>query len=142
MPPTLTSRQDSRKKIAELLAEITTLVAVYDHQTKDFGRRSPVAMVHSDGSRTSWTDYAREWHRFIVTLLWGRDDAEDTEDRLDNLARDVRQKLYDNSEIAGFWEDLIFDNDEFSEMDYFLLDGKLYRRELLRVTVYSVCDNT
>lgn len=137
---TLTSRKTARAQIAVLLDEITGL-NVYDHEPKDFGRLSPVAMVYSEGTRTEFPDYAREFHRFWITLYWRRDDPDTTEDYLDDLAQDVRQKLLDNAEEPGYWQDILFDED-FSETQYLLLDGVQYRSERMRVTVFSVCDNT
>lgn len=137
MAVTLTSRKTTRQQLATLLGQITTFVAVYDHETKDFGRRSPVGMVHSDGSRTTWPDFTREFHRCIVTLLWAREDADATEDYLDDLAQAVRQKFYDNQELAGYWHDLEFD-EQFSQLDYPIIDGIMYRRERMRVTVFYV----
>lgn len=135
--PTLTSRKTSRAQMATLLGEISTFVAVYDHQTKNIDGKSPVGMVHSDGSMQTFPDYLREWHRFIVSLLWKRSDDDATEDYIDDLAKDVRQKLYDNVDEAGYWHDIEFD-EEFSEMDYVLIDGEQYRRELIRVAVLVV----
>jgi len=139
MTVTLTSRKRTRQQLRDLLDEITTLVEVFDHQAVDFGRRTPVAMVYSDGTRTQFPDYAREYHRFIIEFWWGRDDANLTEDYLDDLAQEVRQKLYDNMEASGYWEDIAFD-EEFSELDYPIVDGIQYRRERLRVTVFVICE--
>lgn len=137
--PTLTSRKTVRQQLATLLTDnVTTLVAAYDHQTKSFGGRSPVAMVHSDGTRSTFPDYAREYHRLLITLLWKRSDDDATEDYMDDLAKDVRQVLYDNAEAAGYWEDLSFD-EEFSEMGYWIIDGAQYRWEVIPVTCYVVC---
>lgn len=137
--PTFTSRKASRKKIAELLDEIATFVAVYDHESMDFGRRSPVAMVHSDGTLSDLADYGREWHSFIVKIVWQRTDGAATEDYVDDLAVLVRQKLEDNVDVAGVWENLEFDSEERSQMGYFPLDGKQYRFEEMRVRVLSIC---
>lgn len=139
MPVVLSSRSDARQKLAELLDTIVELVAVYDHEPKDFGRRSPVATVHSDGSRREFADYAREWHRLLITLWWRRDDGAATESYLDNLGAAVCQTLLDNSDLPGYWQDLVFDQD-YSEMGYFLIDGVQYRYERLRVEVFVCCE--
>lgn len=128
---------DRAQKRAALVALLETLegedagdlVEVYDHQVKDFGRRSPVAMVHSDGTnpirnRPYWND------RFIVTLLHSREDGDATEDAMDALSRRVIDLLLDNSNIASLRV-----VDEFTEMDYPIIDGVMYRRESLRVMV-------
>ena len=135
--PTLTSRKTSRAQMATLLGEISTFVAVYDHRTNNIDGKSPVGMVHSDGSMQTFPDYLREWHRFIISLLWKRADDDATEDYIDDLAKDVRQKLYDNVDEAGYWHDIEFD-EEYSEMDYVLIDGEQYRREMIRVAVLVV----
>lgn len=137
---TLTSRKAAREQLGVLLDTITNLT-VYDHEPKDFGRLSPIVTVHSDGTRREFPDYAREFHRFWVTTYWRRDDPDATEDRIDDLSQAIAQKLLDNSEIAGYWQDLEFD-EEFSELSYLILDGVQYRSERLRVTVFSVCDNS
>lgn len=130
---TLISRKLARQRMATLLGTITTFVAVYDHQTKDFGGRSPVAMVYSNGSRTTFPDYTRQYHNLLIQLIWRREDDDVTEDYIDDLANSVRQALIDNTEIAGYWSDLEFD-EENSEMGYFILEGKQYRFETIAVT--------
>ncbi len=139
MAITLISRKTARAKIAELLTAITTFVAVYDHQVKDFGGRSPVAMVYSNSTQTDRPAYARQRHGYIVELWWKRTDDDTTEDYIDDLANATRQKLMDNDAIDGFWEDLTFDG-QGSEMDYIILDGTLYRRERLTVTCLVICE--
>lgn len=141
MTVTLTSRKAVRQQIATLLGQITDLVAVYDHQTKDFGRRSPVAMVWSDGTATLTEGYSQDWHRFWVAILWGRDDADATEDYIDDLSQAVRQKLFDNPQVAGVWDDLALGSD-FSQLEYVILDGKQYRLEQFQVLVRSLCTIT
>lgn len=137
---TLTSRKAARERLGTLLDTIASLT-VYDHEPKDFGQLSPIVTVHSAGTRTQFPNYAQEFHRFWVTTYWRRDDPATTEDKIDDLSQDVRQLLLDNSEIAGVWSDLDFD-DEFSEVIYLVLGGVQYRSERLRVTVFSVCDNS
>mgnify|MGYP001568737700 CR=1 FL=1 len=133
----MTSRKTSRAQMATLLSAITTFVAVYDHEVKNFDGKSPVATVHSDGSMQTFPDYLREKHRFIVTLWWKRADDDATEDYIDDLAKNVRQKLYDNVGAAGYWHDIEFD-EEYSQLDYVILDGEMYRRETIRVAVLVV----
>lgn len=148
MPPTLTSRKAARAQLKSILKTgVETIfdiddwsLAAYESEAKSFGGQSPVLTVHSDGNRSDFTDYAREYHRFWVTWYWLRDDPDTTEDALDDLAAAVRQTLIDNTEAAGYWQDLIFD-EEFSEASYVIIDGNQYRSERLRVTVFSICDN-
>lgn len=136
----LSSRKDARKALRDLLAnEIPAFVESYDHETKDFGRKSPVGMVHSDGTRTQVPGYADEYHAFIITLLWKRDDGQATEDNIDDLARDVRQLFFDHDQEPGLWDDLRFD-EEFSGMDYPLIDNVQYRRERIRVLVHVISE--
>lgn len=136
--PTMTSRKTSRGQLATLLGDnVATFVAVYDHEVKNFDGKSPVATIHSDGTRQQFPDYLREWHRFILTLWWKRADDDATEDYVDDLAKDVRQTIYDNIEAAGYWYDVEFD-EEYSTMDYVMLDGEMYRREIIRLSVLVI----
>lgn len=138
---TLTSRKAARQHLATLLTAITELQTVYDHQTKDIKRESPVCMVYSDGSQTFWPGYAYEHHRAWIELFVRRDDDDACEDLIDDLSQKVRQKLLDNYEVSAKWADLRFDESP-SEMGYVVIDGKMYRTERFAVTVVSVCDNT
>lgn len=143
MAITLTSRKTRRQQLASLLdTNVTDLVAVYDHQVKNFGGRSPVATVHSDGTRTVFPDYTREYHRFLITLWWKRSDDEDTEDYIDDLAQAVRQTLINHAEEPGYWSDIFFEDEQtgidYSQMDYVILDGVMYRRELIRVVTLVI----
>ena len=139
MAITLTGRKTIRQQITTLLDEVTTFVAVYDHEKSDFKHESPVGMVHSDGTRADESvNFNREYHRFIITLMWQRQDDDLTEDYIDDLALEVRQKLVDNAQLDGYWEDLIVNRD-FSEMDYVFVDGRLYRRERMSVTAFVAC---
>ena len=138
---TLISRKTSRAQIAVLLNQITTFVAVYDHEMKNFDGRSPVAMVNSDGSRQQFPFYTQQWHRFRISLFWKRADDDATDDYLDDLATAVLQKLYDNAEESGYWADIDFapgGEGEYSEMDYVLVDGEQYRREVIRIAVQVI----
>jgi len=142
--PILTSRKTVRTRMAtRIKAAVTTLVEVYDHQVKDFGGRSPVLTIHSDGTRSTFPDYTREYHSFILSLWWKRTDDDATEDYIDDLGKDVRQWLIDNTADAGYWHDLSFDDvgdgeGGRSQMDYVLLDGVMYRREMIRVTALVI----
>lgn len=138
---TLTSRKTARQYLATLLDAVTTFVTVYDHQTADIKRESPVAMVWSDGTKTFWPGYAYEHHYFWVAIYWKRDDADATEDYIDDLSKETRQKLMDNPEVSGKWHELAFD-EEPAQMGYLVIDGVLWRFEQFRVIAVSICDNT
>lgn len=139
MSITLTSRSAARKRLAELLDEVTTLVTVASYQSKTVNG-SPMATVHSDGTNTQYPGYARERHRYIVSLLWDRETAATAEDGTDDLSQAVRQKLLDHATEPGYWDDLTFaeGEGEYSEMDYPMIDGRQYRRERFRVAVLAI----
>lgn len=149
MSAILTSRKVARAQLKTVLktgvetafTAVDLTLAAYESEPKTLGGFSPVLSVHSDGSMTTFPDYARELHRFWVITYWERDDPDTTEDNIDDLSVAVRQTLLDNAEATGYWQDLIFD-DDFSEVAYVLIDGIQYRTERLRVTVFSVCDNS
>lgn len=120
-------RKVARQALVTVLATNTTLQAVYDHEVKDFQRRSPIAMVHSDGSRTlhraGGYDYA-----FIVSLWWKRSsDGGDTEDSVDDLSDAIYELLLSQN-------NLLVDED-FSRLSYPVVDGVMYRREEIRVVL-------
>lgn len=147
--PTLTSRKVSRAQLKTVIkAGVEAIfdvdgwaLAAYESEPKSLDGNSPALSVHGDGTASEFADYAREFHRFWVTMFWERDDPDTTEDSMDDLSVAVRQTLIDNTEVAGYWHDLIFDSD-FSELAYVIIDGVQYRTERLRVTVFSVCDNS
>jgi hypothetical protein len=119
------ARKSERQALVTLLATNTTLQAVYDHEVKDFRRVSPVAMVHSDGTQLLDRDPDYNY-AFIISLWWKRDsDGGDTEDDIDDLSEEIFTLLHTR-------RDLIFDN-EFTRLDYPIVDGIMYRRERIRV---------
>lgn len=132
--PTLISRKTARQRMTTLMQTIATFVNVYDHQIKNFDGKSPVCMVYSDGSRTTFPDYTRQYHSLFIQIIWKREDGDATEDYIDDLANEVRQALVDNAEIASYWTDLDFDETK-SEMGYFKLEGVQYRYEIIPVEV-------
>lgn len=147
---TLTSRKVARAQLKVILkASIETAFAaitgftmnVESSEPKDTGRLSPLLTIHSAGTRSEFPGYAQEFHRFWVTWYWRRDDPTLTEDNFDDLAVAVRQSLLNNAEAAGYWSDLLFD-DDFSETAYLVLDSVQYRTERMLVTAFSVCDNS
>lgn len=146
---TLTSRKVARAQLKSVIKTgVETIFDIdgwtftgYESEPKNPAGVSPFFSVHSDGTMTTFPDYAREYHRFWVTTYWKRDDPDTTEDAIDDLSQAIRQTLLDNAEAVGYWQDLIFD-EEFSEMAYVLIEQVQYRTERLRVTVFSVCDNS
>lgn len=129
------NRKEARKAIVALVdANITTFVATYDHETSDFERQSPVMMCYSDGTAAP-TAPRMEQHALIISVWWRRDDAQATEDYIDDLSEELRTLLKNNPAKAGDWSSLTID-DGFSSMDYPIVDGVMYRRESLRVIVW------
>lgn len=119
-------RKTARQELTTLLDTNATLQAVYDHETKDFRRVSPVAMVHSDGTAQLHRDADGYNYAFIVSLWWKRDsDGGDTEDAIDDLSKAIFLLLHTR-------RDLIVDGG-FTSMDYPIVDGVMYRRERIRV---------
>lgn len=131
-PPT--SRKVCRQHLATLLRTISDFQQVYDHQTKDFGGITPVAMVYSDGTRTM-ANWREEWHGYAIDILWRRSDDDTTEDYLDDLAQEVRDTLIQHSTATGKWVDLQPEEADFSALDYPMIDNVMYRRERIRVRV-------
>lgn len=120
-------RKDKRQALKTLLETNTTLQAVYDHEVKDFRRVSPVATVHSDGSRLLDRDGAFS-DAFIVSLWWKRDsDGGATENYIDDLSDEIRALILSSNDI--------YLDDGFSQMGYPVVDGVMYRQERIRVIV-------
>lgn len=120
------SRKSQREALATLLSTITTFVAVYDRETPDFAGLSPVGMVHSDGTaqgpNQTFAEPGRQF-AYMVSLWWKWDTA--TEDSMDELSDDVFDLL--NAANSQY------EVDGFSAMDYPMVDGVMYRREVIRV---------
>lgn len=102
------------------------LVEVYDHEVKDFGRLSPVAMINSDGTNPVLTFDGQEY-RFNIWLWIQRGDDDATEDAMDDLSDRLMSAILSNGSV--------YLNDDFSELDYPIVDGVQYRRERVRVRV-------
>ena len=118
-------RKALRQALTTLLDTNATLQVVYDHEVKDFGRVSPVAMVHDDGTQLYDRDPTYNY-AFIVSIWWKRDaDGGETEDAIADLSEAIFTLLLTRN-------DLIID-DSFSRLDYPIVDGILYRRERIRV---------
>lgn len=102
------------------------LVEVYDHEVKDFGRLSPVAMINSDGTNPVLTFDGQEY-RFNIWLWIQRGDDDTAEDAIDDLSDRLMAAILGNASV--------YLDDEFSELDYPIVDGVQYRRERVRVRV-------
>lgn len=134
----INSRKAARQALATLFSNnIATLVAVYDHETPDFGGRSPVLMIWSDGTAPgpaeTFAGHFRQ-HRFNVSIWWLWENADTTEDDFDDLSEDVIDTIETNDETddwASLW--LV---DDFSVTDYPILDGEMYRRETFQVIIW------
>lgn len=119
-------RKSERQTLVTLLQANTTLQEVYDHEVKDFRRVSPVAMVHSDG--TSQISRDGFGYAFLISLWWRRSsDGGDTEDAMDDLSDEIYSLLLSQ-------HNLLVDSD-FSQLNYPVVDGVMYRREVIRVVV-------
>lgn len=133
----MNSRKDARQAVATLLESDPTLVEVYDHETKDFGGLTPVAMVHSDGTSHGpgqfLSGYQRS-HALLISLWWNREGAT-TEDNIDDLSEAILDLLEANRGPSNDWGSLEID-DGYSQLDYPILDGVMYRREQIRVIVW------
>lgn len=131
------SRKTARQAVADLISRgLTDLVATYDHEHADFGRRSPVAMVYSDGTAPMDPGRARvDQHSLLISLWWSRSDDDATEDYIDDLADELRRLIEANRQSKPDWTSLTID-DGFSEMDYPIVDGVMYRRETIRVIIW------
>lgn len=144
MTITLTNRKTARAQLKTVLETgVETLLSIadlaaYASEPKDFGGRSPVLTVHGDGTRTEFGSPNIEYHKTWVTMYWKRDAPATTEDKIDDMHHAVRQTLINNAELAGYWNDLLFDED-FSEMAYVLIENVQYRTERLPVTIVVYC---
>jgi hypothetical protein len=132
----MADRAASRAKLATILATNTTFVTGYAYESLDFQRQSPVYMVHSDGStigpaRTLGRQHRR--HAFLISLWWKRGTT--TEDDMDALSAAVITLIENNSGANDTWDSLELDG-AFSQMDYPIVDGVMYRREQIRVIVW------
>lgn len=140
---TIISREPARKAIAALLETVDDFAAVYPYETKDFGGQSPVAFVHSISTDMRIANAWAQYHSYLITLLWRRDDAESVEDSIDELANDVRAALIGASGTQTDWTRLFIDGDGQADdspgLDYPIIDGVQYRREVISVTAQVDC---
>lgn len=133
----MNSRKAARDALAGLIEDnVTTLQAVYAREVPDFGGLSPVAMVRSEGTRPgpalALNQFQRE-HALLVSLYWKWQST--TEDDLDDLSEDVYDLLEANSGPTDDWGSLTID-EQFSAMDYPVIDGVMYRVEQIRVLIW------
>lgn len=132
----MNSRKDAREVIAALMSTITTFQAVYEYLKPDFGGLSPVCMLQSDGTRpadtTTLAGYERE-HAILIGIWWARHAT--VEDDIDNLSEDVWDVLEANTGPTADWGGLTID-ENFSQLDYPIVDGVQYRLEVVRVLIW------
>ena len=133
----MNSRKDARQAVAAgIQANVSGLQAVYDRETPDFGRLSPVCMVYSNGTRPGLAltlgAHARDAGLFVA--LWWKW-AETTEDDLDDLSEATWDYLESVSGPTADWDGLDID-EQLSAMDYPIVDGVQYRRETIAIVVW------
>jgi hypothetical protein len=120
----MSSRKTSRAQMATLLGQIATFVNVYDHQVKNFDGKSPVATVHSDGSKTAIPGLSAgvapvSDHPLVETH--GRRRHRGLHGR--SGKRSVRQKIYDNVRSRAATGTTSSLTRSTATMDYVILDG-------------------
>ncbi len=132
----MNSRKAARQALAGLIDDIATFQAVYAREAPDFGGLSPVAMVRSEGTRPGPALALGAFHRehaLLISIYWKWQAT--TEDDLDDLSEDVLDLLEANSGPTANWDSLTVD-EEFSAMDYPVIDGVMYRVEQIRVMIW------
>lgn len=131
-------REQIRKAIKAWIGVIvTSFKAGYAHEPKDTAGQSPLYTVHSDGT-SPYEDRDQYRHAFIVSLLVKRTgDGSAAEDEIDDLSDRVMRLLMSGGSgiLASIRVDEAFNAQNFSNMDYPLIDGVQYRRERIRVIV-------
>ena len=143
---TILGREPARKRLADLLktdidAALSIDALVLPAEPKETEAQSPIITVHSAGSRLAFPGYAMEYHGYWVSWYSIRDDPEASEDFFDDLSRVIFQSLLDHHVEPGYWQDLIFGQED-SEATYITMEGGTqFRTERLKVTVESICDN-
>lgn len=132
----MADRKAARQALKALMETVTTFVVVYGSEVFDFQRQSPVCMIHGDGSApapSTTLGSDQRQHAYIISLWWRR--AETTEDDIDDLSAEVFDVLEANGGPANDWAALTID-ENFSQLDYPILDGVMYRRERIRVIIW------
>lgn len=132
-------RASGRQKLVALMQTIADFQAVYDHQTLDFGDKSPVCMVFSDGTTDGPAVTAAgsdDTHAYAIEYWWTRDlnTASATEASMDALTGQIRALLKRNRGANGVWQHAKIDG--FSQPDNVILDSKQFRRERIRVVAW------
>ncbi|MFN8493135.1 MAG: hypothetical protein U0350_36365 [Caldilineaceae bacterium] len=133
-------RKDARKAVATLIRNnIDTFEVVYDYQTLNFGPLTPVAMVYSDGTALfarTLDGHSDRCHALLIDMWW--EWGPGVEDALDDLSQAVLNLFAANQETTD-WSNLLVDQDlpNFSRMAYSSteVNGKVYRREIVRIVV-------
>lgn len=130
------SRKAVRQGLKTLLETLPTFQAVYAETQTDFEGLSPVAMLASDGTRVSETSTLAAYDyqcAILIGLWWARHPT--VEDDMDDLSEDVFALLGDNTGVTADWDGLTID-EEFSQQDWPIVDGVMYRLEIIRVLIW------
>lgn len=132
----MTTRAAIRAKLKTLLETLTDFVQVSDHESFDFQRMSPVAMILNDGTRPGPAisfSSRNHTHAMIIQIWWKREDT--TETLFDALTESVFALMEANSDANATWNSLELDNN-FSTIAYPVVDGVQYAVEQIRVLVW------
>src|SRR3954464_7364823 len=132
----MATRAAIRTKLKTLLETISTFVAVYDHESFDFQRLSPVAMILNDGTRPGpaiTLTSRNHTHAMVIQIWWKREDT--TETLFDTLIEAVFALLEANQGANDTWSSMEPDNN-FSVIGYPVVDSVQYCVEQIRVLVW------
>ena len=132
----MTTRAAIRAELKTLLETLTDFVQVSDHESFDFQRMSPVAMILNDGTRPGPAisfSSRNHTHAMIIQIWWKREDT--TETLFDALTESVFALMEANSNANAAWNSLELDNN-FSTIAYPVVEGIQYAVEQIRVLVW------
>ena len=130
---TFVTRKTAREAVAALFRANGTWQTVYDHEPRDLAGESPVLTIRSGGTLTSnMFNASPTAFLFVLTnyvlvtdgATWGPDDAED---KLDELDREIREIVRDNTPAGCDYIEL----DESASVTAYVEDegGHIYRTE-------------
>jgi len=129
------SRRSMRERLAALLTTAGNWQAAYNEQPQSFSGQSPVATVHGGSVTLPQETFGTDEDlvvELIVTNFVKRADPAAAEDSLDALLVALLDVVVANQKDAsGNWDNLFIAGS--TEPDYFLVDGKQYRGEVIRV---------
>lgn len=133
---TFVTRETVRDSLVTLFTATAKWDIVYGHQPKTFDKRASALTIRSGGTRwemaglnTNPTAYRLILKSYLlVDDDTGNWDASETEDRLDEIDRLVRQTIRDNvASVSG--ADYLLPDDGASDTGYAIISGDLYRFE-------------